>query len=167
MALNADYYRTIFDYGYWARDRLYTAMEGMTDEEYAKPNGFTYNGLRSMLTHTLGAEQIWLTRFLGEQPGPFLNEESLPGLADLKATWEKEEARMRQFLASTSDAALEADVVTRMRNGNELRLPLWVLLTQVSNHGTQHRSEAAEALTLIGRSPGGLDFMNYYRERNT
>ena len=165
MALNADYYRTMFDYGYWARDRLYVAMEGMTDEEYARPNGFTYNGLRSILTHTLGAEQIWLTRFLGEQPGPFLNDESLPTLADLKATWEKEETRMRQFLALASDASLENDVVTRMRNGNELRLPLWVLLTQVSNHGTQHRSEAAEALTLIGRSPGTLDFMNYYRER--
>ena len=54
----------------------------------------------------------------------------------------------------------------RRRNGEERRTALWVLLTHVVNHGTQHRSEAAEALTLVGRSPGSLDLTSYVWEQS-
>jgi uncharacterized damage-inducible protein DinB len=40
-------------------------------------------------------------------------------------------------------------------------LPLWQLMAHIANHGTQHRSEAAEMLTQMGRSPGDLDLMQY------
>lgn len=163
--MNADYFRTLYDYCYWARDRLFDAAEGMTEEEYARPNGFTYNGLRAILTHALGGEQIWLTRFLGETPSGFLQDSDVPKLGDLKGAWSKEEGRMRQFLAALTDAELERDVVARRRSGEEIHTPLWALLLHVANHGTQHRSEAAEALTLIGRSPGSLDFTTYFWER--
>jgi hypothetical protein len=39
---------------------------------------------------------------------------------------------------------------------------LWLDLAQIVNHGTQHRSEAAEALTMVGRSPGDLDLSRFY-----
>jgi hypothetical protein len=38
-------------------------------------------------------------------------------------------------------------------------------MTQILNHGTQHRSEAAEALTMVGRSPGDLDFSLFIQQR--
>jgi len=38
---------------------------------------------------------------------------------------------------------------------------LWGMMTHVVNHATQHRSEAAMALTAMGRSPGDLDFLDY------
>ena len=43
----------------------------------------------------------------------------------------------------------------------EVWQPLWQLLTLVYQHTLQHRSEAAEALTMVGRSPGALDFPVY------
>jgi uncharacterized damage-inducible protein DinB len=48
------------------------------------------------------------------------------------------------------------------RDGQEIRLPnLWLTLAHVVNHSTQHRSEAAEALTMMGHSPGDLDLGLY------
>ena len=62
---------------------------------------------------------------------------------------------MRLFLAGLNGADLDVEFVTESRGSGEFRLPFWAYLAQVANHGTQHRSEAAEALTLVGRSPGG------------
>jgi uncharacterized damage-inducible protein DinB len=63
---------------------------------------------------------------------------------------------MRGFLETISDDSMHHMVQTRRGD-----LPLWQLLAHIANHGTQHRSEAAEMLTQIGRSPGDLDLMQY------
>ena len=46
-----------------------------------------------------------------------------------------------------------------------MRATIWELLTIVFSHTIQHRSEAAEALTKVGRSPGNLDLLIYLREK--
>jgi uncharacterized damage-inducible protein DinB len=72
---------------------------------------------------------------------------------------------MRGYLAGVTEASLGEDFVLRHRNGEERRTPLWQVLVHVVNHGSQHRSEAAEALTMAGRSPGSLDFTTFLWER--
>jgi hypothetical protein len=37
-----------------------------------------------------------------------------------------------------------------------------LVLGHLANYGTQHRSEAAEALTMVGRSPGAPDLTTMY-----
>jgi uncharacterized damage-inducible protein DinB len=167
--LEAGYFRTLYDYLYWARDRVLAAASGMTEAEYAKPNGFTYGSVRGILTHALSGEHIWLARCRGEAgapigPASLLKEEDLPTVEALSERWREEEAKQRAFLAGLMDADLVEDVVFRRPDGNEFRAPLWQVLTLVYSHTLQHRSEAAEALTMVGRSPGGLDLLIYLRE---
>jgi uncharacterized damage-inducible protein DinB len=163
--VNAHYFRFLYDYNYWARDRILAAAEGMTDEEYQKPNGFTYNGLHSILAHCLASENVWSVRLLGEEFTGLIPEEEINTLATLTACWKVEEGRWRDFLSALSDDDLTREIIGRRGDGTESRTPVWVILAQVANHGTQHRSEAAEALTMIGRSPGSLDLTTMYRER--
>ena len=40
-------------------------------------------------------------------------------------------------------------------------MTLWQTMVHVVNHGTQHRSEAAVLLTIMGRSPGDLDLIDF------
>ena len=75
------------------------------------------------------------------------------------------EAQERAYLDTLSDADLQKDVSFTRANGETLSNPLWLLLTQVYGHNIQHRAEAAEALTMAGRSPGDLDLLIYMRDR--
>ena len=69
---------------------------------------------------------------------------------------------MRGYLAILTDERLAGDVLWQDLDGNQRRLPdLWLSLLHLVNHSTQHRSEAAEALTMIGHSPGDLDLGLY------
>jgi uncharacterized damage-inducible protein DinB len=83
----------------------------------------------------------------------------------LVARWTEEEATMRAYLASLTDADLQQVVESRNSAGQVFRYPLWQILIHVVNHGTQHRSEVALYLTNFGRSPGNMDFLVYIDEQ--
>ncbi len=71
---------------------------------------------------------------------------------------------MQDFVAGLRDDNLERVIPYRSTRGQEFAQPLWEILAHVVNHGTQHRSEAAEMLTDLDRSPGDLDLIMYLRD---
>ena len=164
--MDAEFIRTLYDYHYWARDRVLVAAQGLSEEDYARPNGFNYGSLRAILTHAASGEAVFLARWKGEELPPFVTEADLPTLQALEENWRQSEAKMRAFLATLTDKDLDREIVSTTRAGDEYRRSLALDMTNVVNHGTQHRSEAAEALTMIGRSPGNLDLGVYIIQRN-
>ncbi len=165
MTTTADLFRLLFEYTAWARDRLLKAAEGLTEEEYVQPNGFTYGSIRGILTHGLAAETGGMRRWTGQMPATGINQEGLPTVEALASRWAEETAALRAFLPGLDDAALEQEVIQRRPDGTEIRRVLMFDMMQIVNHATQHRAEAAEALTQIGRSPGDLDFSVFLRVR--
>jgi uncharacterized damage-inducible protein DinB len=163
--LNADYFRTMLDYQYWCRDRLLAATEGMSDAELSAANGFTYGSILGILAHTLGGEWIWFNRMQGRtfDPATIPNANTIKDLAGLKSRWIDAEADARAYVAAMEDP--ERELVLRGRDGVDRTWKLWQLLTMVNTHSKQHGSEAAEALTMAGRSPGDLDFPVFLRSR--
>ena len=75
---------------------------------------------------------------------------------------EDEPAAARMLAKGLREQAYAVDVAT---DGREAAYPLWQLVLQVINHGTQHRAEAAAMLTELGASPGELDLIVFLRER--
>ena len=164
--MDADYFRLLFEYTYWARDRVLAAAAGLTGAEFGKPNGFNYSSICGILAHCLDAEYGWRCRFDGEQDTGDITADQVPTLEALGQRWREEETKMRRYLDRLTDADVAGELVWSSSDGKEVRRgPLWLSLAHVVNHSTQHRSEAAEALTMVGRSPGDLDLGLYYRER--
>jgi uncharacterized damage-inducible protein DinB len=155
----------MLDYQYWCRDKLLAGAEGMTDEELTKPNGFTYGNILAILAHCLGAEYNWFQRMQGNP----IDRETAPShhtihtMADLKARWRESEAAWREYMAANEDP--EREYVLRGRDGVDVTWKLWQLRTMIDTHSKQHGAEAAEALTMVGRSPGDLDFPVFLRSR--
>lgn len=168
---NADYMRILFDAGYWARDRVLTAAEGMSEEEYARDFGLTYKSLRGILTHALFAENLYFLRLTGtpapaEDSPAWISETNLPTVAAWKARALEVEKLARSYLEAVTDEDLETDLSYSRRDGVQVTQPRWQTLTQVLQHTISHRAEAAEVLTMAGRSPGDLDFVVYLNSRS-
>jgi uncharacterized damage-inducible protein DinB len=159
--VDAAYFRYIYDYACWARDKVLGAAGKLSKEEYTRDVGLTYGSLRGILTHALGGEAVWLSRASGDRPAPFPTVDDVPTLTALRERWADEESKQRAYLATLTDADLSEDVAFKTRDGTDRALPRWQILTMQSLHTTQHRSEAAEALTMLGHSPGDMDFVLY------
>lgn len=162
--MNADYFRFLYDHMCWARDKVLAAAAQLSEAELDREIGFTYKSIRGILAHTLGGETVWLPRLRGEQPS-LVRAEDVPTLAALRERWADEESKHRAYLASLTDGEVASDVVFTGRDGQERRIPCWQILTLVYHHTTQHRSEAAEALTMAGTSPGDMDLLVFVREQ--
>ena len=159
---------TLFDYNYWANERILQAAAKVSPAEFVAPRSFSHGGLRGILVHALSAEWVWRTRFQEQvYPTALLREADFPTFADLRARWQQEEAAMRTYVASLSDEQINGTMVYKSTNGAPYEQPLWQLLVHVLNHGTQHRSEAAALLTDLGHSPGDIDLIIYMREQTT
>lgn len=163
--MNIDFFNTMLDYQYWCRDRLLDAADGMTDEELNEPNGFTYGSILGILAHCLGGEYVWLMRMEGrtQDPSTMPNQNTIKTMDDLKTRWQESEGLWRRYMAQGLDP--ETEYTLRARDGVERLWKLWQLRTMIDTHSKQHGAEAAEALTMVGRSPGDLDFPVFLRSR--
>ncbi len=157
---------TLFDYNYWANERILRAAAKVSPAEFVAPRTFSHGGLRGILVHALSAEWVWRTRFQEQvYPTALLRQEDFPTFADLRTRWQQEETAMRAYVSSLSDEQINGTIFYKSTNGASYEQILWQLLVHIVNHGTQHRSEAAALLTELGHSPGDIDFIIYMREQ--
>lgn len=156
--MTADEVRWLFDYSYGATFRVLASAHALTIEQYSAVPPL--NGARSIqdtLVHMLDTEQGWRENLRARQSGasPVLAPEDYPDVNSLISAWRTDERRMRDWLGTLDDRAVNATAY----NGRVL----WQCLLHVINHSTQHRSEVAMALTHIGQSPGDLDLTYFLR----
>lgn len=161
--VTAAYMRTLFDYGTWATARLLDAAEGLSPAELGRELLAGLPPILPTLTHTLAAEVIWRKRWEGESPTALLAAAEVPTLAALRERWRAEGAALAGRLAALSDEALAETISYTDTKGRPHSAPLWQVLVQVANHGSCHRAEVAAMLTALGRSPGDLDMIFYFR----
>jgi len=165
VAMDVAYFRTLFAYNVWARDKLFAAIDQLTAAEYLAPRPLDYGSLHGTLVHTYAAELLWLSRWRGVSPERMLDSHDVAGLAELKRRWIELEQQLAAFLAATADAQLETSVDYRSTEGEQWRRPLWETLAHLINHGTHHRSEVATVVTQLGHSPGDLDLIAFFNQR--
>jgi uncharacterized damage-inducible protein DinB len=155
---------SLFGYNRWANARILDAAQKVSIAQYTAPYAISHGSLRGALVHIFSAEQVWRMRCQqGISPQAMPGEGSYPTLDALRSAWQEEEQSMHLYLASLGDDDLQWPVHYRNTRGDAYEETLWHILAHVVNHGTQHRAEAAVALTSYGHSPGDLDMIRYFR----
>ena len=155
----------LYDYGYWANQRLFQVIAALTAEQFTQTVAGSYGSIRNTLVHTLSAEWGWLSRCGGLERGPALKPEDYPTFDALLDTWRSVEQHMRQFLAGLRDEDLGRTVEYVNLRGEARSMPLGELMHHGANHGVHHRGQVGLLLRTLGHAPGNVDLLLYYAEK--
>ena len=161
--MDINWLRTLYDYHYWARDRVLATAQLITPDQFTQSKGHSFDTLQGTLVHLLNSERMWLNRWHGQPDLSPLKPEDFPMLDGVRMYWESVERQMRKFVSELEPAALTK--VMRYTNlvGATLEFPLGQMMLHVITHGVHHRSEAATMLTEFGHAPEPLDLIVYFR----
>ncbi len=160
-----DQIRALYEYNEWANSHILAATEGLSEEEFGRKQGASFDSVRGNLAHTVGAQIIWLGRWSGQKSEALALLGSGPGLEPVRRAYEMSHAELRQFIGSLGEEDLKRTTYYRDSQGTAREMVLWKTMLTVANHGTHHRAETAMALTSLGRSPGDLDYVFFELER--
>ena len=157
----------LVDYNYWARDRILSALDALTPEQFIVSMGSSFDSVRDTVAHICDAERIWIARLKGEEPRGKQPLDRLSDVSAARAEWAHLESEMREQLDESRLEDLERTIRYRDLSGKDQAEPLWLILLHVINHGTYHRGQIATLLRKLNATPPqSMDLIVFYRERH-
>lgn len=162
--MNLQDLRTLLDYHYWARDRMFEALEPLTQEQINRDMGNSFKSIRDTVTHLYAAEWAWYLRWQGASPTALLPTDSFADLAAVRAAWAEQEAKVRAFVEELDESAVTRVFEFTLLSGQAGTAPFWQMLQHVVNHASYHRGQVTTMLRQLGAQPAkSLDMIAFYR----
>src|ERR1051326_4116640 len=102
--------RELYLYNHWANQRSLASVEPLPAEEFTRAMGNSFSSIRDTLAHILGAEWIWLERWLGRSPRELLPAADFPTLQSLRVRWQAVEQDRNRFLQTLTPDRLPQSI---------------------------------------------------------
>jgi len=153
--------RGLLAYTIWADRQMLRCLEEVPQEDLSRETGTSHGSVLGTFAHLLGAEQVWLSRFLGVPLRRLPGVEDFPTLEILSASFEDFWPQLEFFLASLTDGQLESDFTWTNTHGETSTAPYRQVLLHVVNHSTYHRGQIASQLRQMGHRPAGTDLAHW------
>jgi uncharacterized damage-inducible protein DinB len=161
--MTTDEVRELFAYGVWANALVFDAAAALSEEQLHHSVASSFPSVGGTLAHIVGAEWVWLRRWLGESPSNFPDWVSKPVQSDLRARLSAVEHERETFLGGLVDADLGRTISYRTLGGQTFSDPLGKLMKHVVNHSTYHRGQLVTQLRQLGHKPPSTDLILYLR----
>jgi uncharacterized damage-inducible protein DinB len=154
----------LFAYDAWANVLVFEAASALSEEQRDQSIASSFPSLGATLAHIVGAEWLWLRRWLGESPSGFPDWVARPVMEDLRARRSAVEQERDTFVAGLSDLDLERVISYRTLAGQAFSDPLGDLMRHVINHSTYHRGQVATQLRHLDIKPPSTDLIVFLRQ---
>jgi len=164
--MNLQDLRTLLDYHYWARDRMFEALEPLTAEQVNRDMGNSFKSIRDTVAHLYAAEWAWYSRWQGTSPDKLLPADMFPDLAAVRLASTELEAEIRAYVEALGEANVAKVIEYKLLSGQSGASPFWQMLQHLVNHASYHRGQVTTMLRQLGAQPAKpLDMIAYYRTR--
>jgi uncharacterized damage-inducible protein DinB len=164
-AIDPEMLRLLYAYNIWANHRLLESCAALSKDQFTRDLGSSFRSVRDTVVHILGAEWLWLERFLGNSPTALPQAAEFPDLASVRERWIELERNLMSFVSLLAAEDLVRVYEFRTTKGVTYPSALWQALQHVVNHGTYHRGQIATMLRQLGLKPNYTDLIYFYRER--
>lgn len=159
--------RGLYDYNEWANNHVLEAATQLTEGEFSRKQGASFESVEGNLAHIMGAQVIWLERWTGgSNPRPVLEFQKTRGLSTIRDALAQSHAGLRTFVSSLTEDRLDEILAYTDSAGRPHQRVMWQLMAHVVNHGTHHRAETAMAIGLLGKPMRELDYTFFEYERS-
>ena len=155
---------TLFDYSYWANEKLFEVISQLTPEQFTQPVAGSYGSIRNSLVHMMSTEWGWLDRSGGKPRGPRLSATDFPTFASVTEQWQRIEGHVRDFLGTVRDEDLDRVVEFAFGDGPKQALSVAQMMHHAAVHNVHHREQIALLLRSLGYVPGNFDICFYYNQ---
>jgi len=146
-----------FRYNKWANLHLLDVCAKLSDDQLQLTAPGTYGTISSTLLHLVAAEQRYLRRLAGTKPEINERDQSAPTLAQLR----EHAARSGDQLIDVAGRITPEDTIEEEREGQLMKLHLWVVVVQAIHHGNDHRTHICTILGAHDIPYGEMDVWAY------
>lgn len=157
--ITKDYLHEMVTYSRWQNDNIYECCEEIGAEERNQDRGMFFGSIHNTLDHICMVNRPILTFLNGTLP-----ERNPAGHAvwsdwhALKSVRLEQDDLLSRGVHEWTEDWLAAKTVKRDPQGDDLpAIPRWVMVVQLFNHQTHHRSQVTSALYLMGVDYGATD----------
>jgi uncharacterized damage-inducible protein DinB len=158
--------QVLVDYHYWARDRMFEAVEGLPESDLKRPLGNSFSSVFDTIAHLCSADWIWRSRWEGVSPAALPLAQTYVDLVGVRTAWDEEERRIRGILARLGPDGIASPIEYVGPNGRLQAQPFWQMLQHLVNHGSYHRGQVTTMLRQMNvPAPKAMDLIAFYRER--
>jgi uncharacterized damage-inducible protein DinB len=162
--MNAECLRDLFLFNTFANEGIRKAMDE-TEEAVLREtlDGYWFDSLFTLLTHTVSGETVWLDRLrTGTQALPHLNPDDFT-CETLVQAWRQKDHEWEDWLADVPADGLYEEWAWRRSDGRLYSVLPWQVAAHVATHSTNHRGHVTVAMTALGIKHGPQEFLDQYR----
>ena len=152
----------LYSYDDWANKKLINTVGQLENEEFNRDLSSSFKSIRNTMVHILGAEELWLSRWMGEHGRTLLISDDFPTYTSLTERWDDFRNQIDPFLESLTESDLMEEISYKNLKGIPYSLELWKQMLHVTNHSSFHRGQAVTMLRQLMKQPPSLDLISYY-----
>ncbi len=133
---------TLYQYGYWAFEKVWNCIAQLTDEQFVQELGYSRGSIRNQVIHMMSATQRWIIRLNGSEMVSRLSFNDFPTRAATKVKWDELRAEALKYLSALSESDLDSKIAWQLPDRNlNAENTRWEILLHVANHATDHRAQ--------------------------
>ena len=157
--ISSAYIAEMASYSRWQNDQVYDVCDRIAPEERTRDRGLFFGSIHNTLDHICGVNQSILTFLDGSLPERNVDRQpKWPEWGRLKSFRLEQDKFLADAALVWSDDWLSGKTVKSDPKGPDLpAVPRWVMVVQLFNHQTHHRSQVTTALHSMGERYGSTD----------
>jgi uncharacterized damage-inducible protein DinB len=162
LTMNSAEITELYSYNNWANDKLLQFIGTLNSVDFTRDMSNSFGSIRDTVVHILSAEELWLSRWIGEESRMLLDPSTFTDFGSINNRWGVHQSNINHFSSSLTDDDLTQLISYKNVKGIPYSLELWKQMLHMVNHSSFHRGQVITMGRQLKLQPPSLDLIYYY-----